>query len=208
MTYSDFTLERIVSTFPITLRREPLFAQVPSLAVPALLRAVLDEGMALALISEKARSELIVMPVLLGVRILLHRAIAIYSGQRLDSDPAHGLVGECDFLLTPGPPLPILQLPLVTVVEAKKNDIDAGIGQCAAQMIGARLVNERDGRVSPSIFGCVTTGEDWQFLQLAQQIITIDSQRYYINDVGSILGVFHTILAPHVDAAAREVAPS
>lgn len=125
-------------------------------------------------------------------------APSIYSGQRLDIDPAQGLVGECDFLLTPSPPLPILQSPIVTVVEAKKDDIDAGLGQCAAQMVGARLINERDGRVVPAISGCVTTGEDWQFLQLAQQVQAIDSLRYYINDVGTILGVFDTILSPYV----------
>lgn len=38
-------------------------------------------------------------------------------------------------------------------------------------------------------YGCVTTGEDWQFLKLEQNIITFDNKRYYINEVEKILGV-------------------
>ena len=97
----------------------------------------------LALISEKARSEFIVGPILLASRQLCHNAITIYSGQRLDVQPEKGLVGECDFILAASPSFPILHSPLVTIVEAKTNDIDNGLGQCvAAEMVGARFFNE------------------------------------------------------------------
>jgi hypothetical protein len=194
MTYSDFTLDTIIETFQMSLGQEELFPGVQALEVPALLREVLEEGMSLAYVSEKARSELIVMPVLLAVRKLLNRTFSIYSGQRLDVDPASGLVGECDFILSVSPPLPIVQWPIVMLVEAKKQDIEAGLGQCAAQMIGASRFNQKKNRAVTAIYGCVTTGEDWQFLKLEQECITIDSERYYINEVGTILGVFRTIL--------------
>jgi hypothetical protein len=54
--------------------------------------------MQLALLSEKARSEFIVAPVLLVARELSHDTVAIYSGQRLDVDASRGLQGECDFI--------------------------------------------------------------------------------------------------------------
>lgn len=156
-----------------------MFPQVVPVEVPALLRDVLDEGLSLALVSEKARSELIVMPILLTVRRQRHRAISIYSGQRLDVDPSSGLMGECDFILSAAPALPILQSPIVTLVVAKKNDIDGGLGQCAAQMIGARLFNERTGGAITSLYGCVTTGEAWQFLKLEQQMISRHASLLY-----------------------------
>jgi hypothetical protein len=120
--------------------------------------------------------------------------LAIYSGQRLDVDPARGLQGECDFILALSPPVPRLRAPLVTIVEAKKNDIEAGLGQCIAQMVAARLFNERAGHALPHEFGCVTTGEAWQFLRLDGDIVVIDRTRYYINVVGEILAALQAIL--------------
>ena len=115
--------------------------------------------MQLALVSEKARSEFLVAPILLAARELTGNALAIYSGQRLDVDPAKGLLGECDFILARTDPVPRLRAPLLTVVEAKKNDIEGGLGQCVAQMVAARLFNERAGDTTTRVFGCVTTGE-------------------------------------------------
>ena len=104
-------------------------------------------------------------------------------------DAGRRLLGECDFILSLSEPLPRLRAPLVTIVEAKKNDIDAGLGQCIAQMVAAQMFNERAGRTGV-VYGCVTTGEDWQFLRLDGQAVLIDPTRRYINDVGSILAAF------------------
>ena len=148
--------------------------------VPDWLHVTLEKGLPIALGSEKARSEFIIAPILLTVRDENQNRIAIYSGQRLDSDPSVGLVGECDFILTNAPALPIIQAPIISIVEAKKNDIESGLGQCAAQMVGAQRVNQREGTGIDTVYGCVTTGETWQFLRLAATTLTIDSERYYI----------------------------
>ena len=84
-------------------------------------------------------------------------------GQRLDVDPDRGLVGECDYILALTPPVPRLRAPLVTILEAKKGDVEAGLGQCLAQMVGARLFNERAGQPPRPVFGCVTSGEVWSW---------------------------------------------
>jgi hypothetical protein len=78
-----------------------------------------------------------------------------------------------------------------------KNDIEAGLGQCVAQMVGARLFNQHEGNGLETIFGCVTTGEDWQFLKLEHDTVVIDSRRYYIDRVDTILGILRTILASY-----------
>jgi hypothetical protein len=194
MAFSDFTLQAVETQFGVTPRQAPLFPDVPPVAVPAWLRELLGRALELPLVSEKARSELIVMPVLLACRELSHNTVAIFSGSRLDVSPEQGLLGECDFLLARTPPVPEVRAPLVAVVEAKKNDVEAGLGQCAAQMIGARVLNERTGQHIPVVYGCVTTGEIWQFLSLDGAALTIDRLRYYLDNVAGILAVFQAIV--------------
>jgi hypothetical protein len=151
MAYNDFTLEAVEKTLGVTPQPADLFKSLVPLPVPPWLSDLLAKGMQLSLLSEKARSEFIVVPILLASRELSHEAIAIYSGQRLDVNPERGLVGECDFILAATPPVPLLRAPLLTIVEAKKNDIEGGLGQCVAQMVGARLFNETAGRASTQV---------------------------------------------------------
>ncbi len=195
MAYTDFTLDSVDRTLGISAQPVDLFPNVAPLPVPVWLQEMLRRGLRQALLSEKARSEFIVVPILLATQEISPRAVAIYSGQRLDVDPQHGLVGECDFILAATPPLPALRAPVLTLVEAKKNDIESGIGQCMAQMAGARLFNEQSGKSCPQMYGCVTTGETWQFLHLEAMVVGIDRSRYYIDSVGSILGVLQAIVS-------------
>jgi hypothetical protein len=206
MVYADFSLDTLRRTFGLTITQTTLFAEIAPLPIPPWLQETLDKGMPLALVSEKARSEFIIVPILLTSRELSQNRIAIYSGQRLDVDPDQGLLGECDFILTTTPPLPVMQALLVVVVEAKKNDIESGLGQCAAQMLGAQRLNQRDQTGIATIFGCITTGETWQFLTLRDATLTIDADRYYINEVGTILAVFQTILQHYVPTVAGTLA--
>jgi hypothetical protein len=68
-----------------------------------------------------------------------------------------------------------------------------GLGQCIAQMIAARRFNEAAGQTGSSVHGCVTTGETWQFLRLADQVALMDRPRYYLDNVSGILGVIRAI---------------
>src|SRR5207302_1413993 len=79
MAYGDFTLERVEKELGVFAQPADLFPTAPPVAVPAWLREALDRGMLLALLSEKARSEFIVAPVLLTARELSGNRVAIYS---------------------------------------------------------------------------------------------------------------------------------
>src|SRR5229473_2262059 len=193
MSYSEFTLEAVERQFGIVTQEAALFPAAPAAHVPDWLPGWLARGTRLALISEKARSEFIVVPILLAARELSGDQFAIYSGQRLDVDQDKGLVGECDFILAVGPALPPLHAPVMTVVEAKKNDIEVGMGQCIAQMVAASRFNEAAGRTMSPIYGCVTSGETWQFLRLADQAALLNRERYYLDNVTRILGVLQAI---------------
>ena len=190
MPYTDFTLESAEATLGVASRPGDLFPGLVAASVPAWLADALGRGMRLALVSEKARSEFIVAPILLAVREAAGDRVAILSGQRLDVDPSRSLSGECDFLLARSEPVPRLRAPLMAVVEAKKNDIEGGLGQCVAQMVAAQLYNERAGEPLATVYGCVTTGEAWQFLGLTGTVVTLHRPRLYIDAVGSVLAAF------------------
>lgn len=194
MTYSEFTLENIQTEFGLVIQQDKLFDSVEAVAAPQWLTGSLKNGLPMGLASEKARSEFIVAPVLLAGREVSGYKFYIYSGQRLDADAAHGLTGECDFILTHSRPTPIMTAPIMTLVEAKKNDIELGLGQCIAQMLGAQVFNKTKGKPIEVIFGCVTTGEDWQFIKLAGSDVVLDTKRYYISNIEQILGVLKRIV--------------
>jgi hypothetical protein len=192
MPYTDFDLSLAETRLGVTVRPVELFPALNPVTVPAWLPEQLARGRELALLTEKARSELLIVPVLLAAREVTERSFAIFSGQRLDVDPARGLAGECDFILSRQDAVPVVRAPVMIVLEAKRGDIEAGLGQCMAQMVGARTFNERAG-LAARVFGCVTTGEDWQFLRLDDSVAGYDTTRRYINDLPGLLAVFRAI---------------
>lgn len=194
MAFSEFTLETVERLLGIRTQEAELFPGLSPAAIPDWLPGWLARGTRLALISEKARSEFIVVPILLAARELCDERLAIYSGQRLDVDAARGLTGECDFILALGPAVPPLRAPIATVVEAKKNDVEAGLGQCVAQMVAARVFNEAAGQGTAPIYGCVTTGESWQFVRLVEGSAVLDRRRFYLDDVAGILGALLAVV--------------
>lgn len=199
MTYSDFTLESVSKAFHLKLGRAALFPQATAVDVPSWLTDALARGRPFALGSEKARSEFLVAPILTAWIEQSSMPLTISSGQRLDVDAEKGLTGECDFILSKTPPIPFLQTPIITIVEAKKHDIEAGFGQCAAQMVGARLFNERAQTPVKQIAGCVTNGENWHFMLLTDTLLVIDRQRYYLDNLARLLGALKGITAPYQD---------
>lgn len=194
MSYPDFSLEAVESAFDLISRSVELFPGLLPVAIPDWLRDYLSRGQEVAaMVSEKARSEFLVVPILIAACELTKSEVAIYSGQRLDVDPARGLLGECDFILALTPPVPRLRAPLITVLEAKIGDIESALGQCSAQMVGARLFNERAGQGHIHVHGCVTSGDVWQFLRLDQSELIIDRTRFFLDNVGGILAALQRI---------------
>src|SRR5437868_4582218 len=161
MGYGDFTFDSLLEQFALSVVQAPLFPSPLHVEPSPWLRDTLQKGRSIAFYSEKSRSEFIVAPVLLSCQEMIKAECCVYSGVRLDVDAERGLFGQCDFILAKTSPTPALRAPLLIVVEAKKNDIEEGLAQCAAQMIAARLFNERHKEPLALIYGCVTTGETW-----------------------------------------------
>lgn len=192
MAYGDFNLKTAVQTFGLTENRNAdLFAALPPREPSDSLRAWLDEfaPVALGVNSEKARSEFIIAPVLAEAKRQAGAAVNVLPGVTLDVDKAQGLTGFCDFLIARSAEIYYLKGPILAVVEAKKEDLVAGLGQCAAEMIALRLFNEREGTPQPAVYGCVTSGTNWRFLKLQETTLFIDRPEYYLRDLAQILGI-------------------
>ncbi|CAK0774749.1 conserved hypothetical protein [Gammaproteobacteria bacterium] len=193
MPYSNFkTLSDITQKFEITIiSADSLFKETPEVNTSPALLAILEENVPLALNinTEKARSELIIAPVIVEIRRLLQKKVSLFSGIDFSVDEARDLNGFCDFLLSYSSNQAFLQVPVVCLVEAKNDNMKSGYAQCMAEMIAAQIYNIQQGHPVNWIFGVVTTGSNWRFLKLEDQQICIDFDEYLISQINKILGI-------------------
>ncbi len=192
MAYSDFKLQEVVRKFGLTINEKvDLFADTPERESSTILDAILKTNIALALAinTEKARSEMIIAPVLIEIKNIFSEEISLFSGIDFNVEPEQGLNGVCDFIISKSPEQLFITSPIVTIVEAKNENIKVGLGQCVAEMIAAQLFNQNEGNDIDVIYGIVTTGNMWKFLKLQNQIVYIDFSEYYIKDIQKILGI-------------------
>jgi hypothetical protein len=194
MAYSQFNYKRTRSELGISEENVIFFTEITAIQPTDTLLNTLQRAKMIALFSEKARSEGIVLPILLEIHELNKNRFSVYSGAVLNADDSRQLNGECDFILSSGKQSFEIETPLFCLIEAEDHDIEKNIPQCIAQMEGARVYNEKEGKFLEVIFGCVTTGTEWQFLKLVGKTCLIDETRYYINDLPTLLGVLQNII--------------
>ncbi|MCL1468054.1 hypothetical protein [Argonema galeatum] len=191
MAYSQFTLSKVKEDFHLTTVEETRFlpTNIQPLEPSARLLGILEDlPWAVAVDTEKARSEVIINPVLLEVRRIFNRKISVFSGEEFNVDVASGLNGVCDFLISLSPEQLTVEAPAVVIVEAKKSDIKSGIGQCIAEMVAAQKFNSAKKKPIQTIYGTVSSGTQWRFLKLEEQTVTIDLTDYSLPPVEQILG--------------------
>lgn len=193
MAYSDFDLKKVQKDFGVRIDEQPnLFADVMSVSPSPILANILAETapLATAIDTEKARSALLITPVLLDLWRQAQSQISLFSGIEFTVDAERGLSGYCDYILSRSKAQLTVNAPVVMIVEAKNENIKGGLGQCVAEMIAAQIFNAREGNAIETIYGAVTTGEIWKFLTLVDAIISIDLSDYYtVRDVDKILGI-------------------
>lgn len=193
MAYGDFkTLNQTLKAFNLQLQNKSgLFANTSQLEPSAFLLQLLDRqlDLALAIETEKAKSELIVTPILLEIRDRAPKPISYFSGVNLNIDSEKGLNGECDFVLSAADNQFEITAPVLVLVEAKNGEIRSGLGQCAAQMVGSALLNQSQNLKIP-VYGAVTNGVSWRFLRLSDQVLEIDLTEYVIPpQLSLVLGI-------------------
>ena len=197
MPYSQFRLEQIKSEFGITLSEQfGLFAEIPEATYSPFLSETLEYNipLALAINSEKSRSEMIVAPILIELRKQFDNRIGLFSGKDFTVDSLRGLNGFCDFLISKSPEQLIIEAPVIALVEAKNDNIESGLAQCMAEMIAAQLFNQQKGNEIKKVYGVVTTGSLWKFMQLEDQTISIDLNEYFVGNPGKIIGILKSFI--------------
>jgi hypothetical protein len=192
MAYNAFTLSEVRERFGLALREaDDLFAEVAPVTITPWLREAMDQfaPIALALSTEKARSEMIIAPILLEIRRKFSEDISLFSGIEFNVDSSQGLIGFCDFMFSLSSTHFSLEAPVIAIVEAKNENLKGGFGQCAAEMIASRIFNQKNSNFNGEIYGIVTTGSAWKFLVLRENTIWVDLKEYYLDQVETIVGI-------------------
>lgn len=182
MPYSQFDIESIREKFHINLiEKVGKFEDVPEITYSNYLAETLrfNTPIALAINSEKSRSEMIITPILLELKRLYPQKVSLFSGKDFIVDVEKGLNGFCDFLISRSPEQLVITSPVIAVVEAKNENIESGLGQCMAEMIASQIFNQQKGKQVSQIIGAVTTGSSWKFMQLRETTIEIDLNEYF-----------------------------
>ncbi len=192
MPYSSFTVRRIKQEFGIQTQEGGRFLPLtPEIAPSSMLADILEHYLpwAIAVGSEKAKSEMIVAPVLLEVKRILESKVSVFSGRDFTVDESVGLNGICDFLISRSPEQLEIEAPAIVLVEAKRDSLNSGLGQCMAEMIAAQRFNEQNNVLTPTLYGATTSGTAWRFLKLEGTVVTIDLTDYALQPVDRILGM-------------------
>lgn len=196
MAYSDFTLLELKQRFGLVVNEShDLFARTPEADLPRPLADALARYLPLAvnLNTEKARSELVIAPILVEFKLLYRDRISLFSGIDFTVDEAAGLKGRCDYILSHNPEQLALTAPVCVLVEAKNENIVGGIPQCLAAMVAAQKFNAQQHAPQPAVFGAVTTGVLWRFLKLDATSAFVDTVEYPIQAARRIFGILTEI---------------
>jgi hypothetical protein len=202
MSYKNFRFSDLKEQFGISQKTAKLFNEPIALIKPSdFLITSLENAREMPLTTEKAVSEAIVLPVLREVRNRNKEVIELFSGENLDAERSKGLNGECDFIFAKSPGSIELTAPLIDVCEAKKGDIDnpRSLSQNAAQLLGARIYNQKRNVPYTDLYGVCTNGYEWIFLYLKDDTVYIDKDRYNLSNLPQLLGVWQMIINTYLD---------
>lgn len=193
MSYLNFTNRQLKDNFGIVPQfRDDLFKKVlPRRASDWLLESIhRNRRMALAQVYEKPRSEFLIAPVMSEIYTQAEERISLFSGWEFNVDVKLNLFGRADFLISRSTNQFEMEAPIVVAVEAKKDDLIQGATQCFAEMVAARIFNQRENSEITNIYGCVTTGDAWRFLMLHEAQALVDTTILDVSeDIERILGI-------------------
>lgn len=195
MAYAEFkTLKILEKDTGVSYRMETLFPKPIQEVEPSdKLLFDLEEARMYGLLSEKAKSEFIITPILKEVRRKNIDKITFLSGIALDTQ-VDKLNGICDYIFSQVPQAIELTAPIFCVVEAKNRTIEEGLAQCGAEMYASHLFNIENETPKHFIYGAVTNAYEWCFLKFENHQLSIDQDRYAMQKIAELLGIFQIIV--------------
>jgi len=114
--------------------------------------------------------------------ISITKHLKIWKGAQLESDVAAGYV---DYLIAERKRY--LDLPLLCIIEAKRDDFEKELAQCLVEMQACQWQNRQAQRYA-DVLGITTNGTSWQFYKLARTGEVYESSVYSVGDMNLLLG--------------------
>jgi hypothetical protein len=138
--------------------------------------------------SEFAVCENLIYPVLREVHRSYAKDLVVWSHASLFQGDR--FLGVPDYIVAKRSPLSVEVMgpPIATIMEAKRNDFDAGWGQCLAAMQVAQTLNGPPMRV---VYGGVSDGFVWRFGKLQRQTFSRHSQPYDLSRLDELVAVLN-----------------
>jgi len=192
--YSNFTVADI-KELGISTINQRLFSEILLVTPSDFLIQLLKNYEGVPLQSEKAKSEILITPIINEIRLRNPKKMTYFSGYQFNVDEKRGLKGFCDFLISARYNAVFIESPVLAVVEAKHNqDLLDAAPQCIAEMYAAQLFNNQENHPDSIIFGAITNGYEWIFLKLDAMQVYLDTKRYTLEDLPQLLGAWQMIV--------------
>ncbi|MGH9840363.1 MAG: hypothetical protein ACREEM_16410 [Blastocatellia bacterium] len=192
MAFSDYkSISQVQKEFGIKYREENFIA-AQAIEPPASFREEFEfsrENIDV-FTSEASRTELIITPILREVYKPYHSQYSFWIQKSMVYSDK--LNGTPDYIIATRSALgkTVLELPLVVVTEAKKNDFEQGWGQCLAELVAAQKLN--NDTIIP-VHGIVTDGELWKFGKLVGDTFISNIEGYMVGDLARLFGAINFI---------------
>ena len=140
-------------------------------------------------ISEAAICEAIIFPVLCEVWKNCKENLFLWSHRSLSKKSKNS--GIPDYIIAKRSPLGkgVMDMPMLVMIEAKKDDFDEGWGQCLAQMHLAQQLSNHEY----TIYGIVSNGDMWQFGYLENTTLTQNMDRISISNLQKLCNTLYFI---------------
>ena len=193
MSYSKFTIERVIKEFNLKLQQVEFISNnsdIKNLQPSNYIEEYLNNSysFALSLATEKAESEFIIAPILLEVKNKFNNNVTFFSGQRFDIDVDKNLSGICDFIFSQTQQSLYIEKPVLFVVEVKESNIKSGLGQCIAELVAAQIYNNNFDKY---VYGTVTNGREWQFIRLKDNKVEININLMPTYPLEKLIGILY-----------------
>ena len=192
MAYSDFkSVEQVIQTYPLRIHPERFIPDL-QLELPSWFIENLDFLLDRQAIqeSETFLRESFIFP-FLQQAWKRHGTLKLWSQCALNVD--NELYGEPDYFVSAwvdGVTDKLVDRPLLTVVEAKKQDFEGGWAQCLAELIACQKLNAGE---TVTVYGIVSTGIIWEFGKLETNIFAKHPLAYSITDPAKVFGILDFI---------------
>ena len=188
--FSTFkTLEAALIYFDIQENSQTLFPNIEmNVPVPEILKEELTFNMTQMpyKVSEASICEMVIFPILKAVWKNFTTKLLLWSHKSIGKDSEN--LGIPDYILAKRSHLGrVMDLPLLVMIEAKKDNFDEGWGQCVVQMHTAQSLNNDQ----KPIYGIVSNGDSWQFGRLEGNIFSVDTTSISVGDLSKLFNILY-----------------